>query len=150
MLVRVLRILIGFALACLAAAATLVVFVYAPGDWESLRSDMDAARLSEAGFFALIITPWVALAAAVPALAGAVFAETRRIAGWTYYALAGIGTAAAGFLLQHLTETPGRPSIFQAYALIAFLTSGLVGGLIYWAFSGRYAATTPGAGAASS
>src|SRR5262245_18821630 len=110
MLVRVLRMLIGFALACLAAAATLVVFVYAPGDWESLRLDVNAERLSEAGFFALVITPWVALSGAVPALAGAVLAERRRITGWTYYALAGIGTAAAGFLLQHLTESPGRPS----------------------------------------
>jgi hypothetical protein len=137
-LTRVVRILIGFALASLAAAATLVAFVYAPGDWASLRSELNGERLSEAGLFALVVTPWVAFAAAVPALAGAALAEKYKIAGWTYYALAGIGTAAAGFLVQHLSATPGRPSIFEAYALIAFLTAGLVGGLVYWLFSGRH------------
>ncbi len=140
MLLRVVRILIGFALASFAAAATLVLFVYAPGDLASLSTDLNGARLSAAGYFALMSTPWVALCAALPAFAGVLFAETRKVAGWTFYALAGIATAGAGFLVQHWSEPPGELSIFQAYALIAFLAAGLVGGLVYWASSGRYAA----------
>jgi hypothetical protein len=135
---RLARIAVGFALASLAAGLTLVLFVYAPPDLEGLRSDLGGERLSEAGLFALIIAPHVAMAAALPALAGAIFAEVRKVAGWWFYALAGMATAAAGFLVQHLSEAPGEPSVLSGYALAAFLTSGLVGGLAYWALSGRF------------
>jgi hypothetical protein len=140
MLERVIRILLGFALASLAAAATLVAFVYAPGDMSSLRTDLSSERLLAAGVFALEATPHVILTAAFPALLAAVFAETRKIAGWPFHVLAGSLTGAAGFFLQHLSEGPDPDGIFQAYALIAFLTAGLTGGLVYWATSGRFAA----------
>jgi hypothetical protein len=145
---RILRILTGFALACLAAAATLVLFVYAPGEWTHLRSDLDGERLSEAGFFTLVIVPHVMLSAVLPALAAATFAETRRITGWMFYVLAGLGTAMTGFVLQLLTEAPYPESIFHAYALIAFLTAGVIGGLVYWASSGRFVARPAAATAA--
>ncbi|MBO0764891.1 MAG: hypothetical protein J2P50_09930 [Hyphomicrobiaceae bacterium] len=137
---RIVRILAGFALATLASAVTLVAFVYAPGDWGGLSADLNGDRLSEAGYFALVVTPWVALWAALPVLAGVLLAETRKIGGFTFYALAGIATAAAGFLLLDYREPPGVPGIFRAYALIAFLTAGLIGGGVYWASAGRYAA----------
>ena len=137
---RVVRVLMGFALASLAAAATLVLFVYAPSDLAGLRSELNGERLSEAGFFALVITPHVASSAALPALAGVLFAETRKVAAWGFYAFAGMAIAVAGFFVQHLTEAPYRESIFQAYALMAFLTAGLIGGLVYWGTSGRFAA----------
>jgi hypothetical protein len=145
MLLRPLFILVGFALASFTAAATLVLFVYAPGDLASLRTDLNGTRLSEAGYFALVITPWVAVTGAVPALAGILYAEARKIAGWTFYALAGLGTALVGFFLQRASEPRGEPGIFEAYALIAFLAAGLVGGLVYWASSGRYASRAGGA-----
>jgi len=141
MLLRVVRILIGFALASFAAAVTLVLFVYAPGNWANPGPDLSGARLSEAGYFALVITPWVALAAALPALAGVLYAETHKV-GWLFYASAGLVTAFAGFLVQHASESRGAPGIFEAYALIAFLAGGLVGGLVYWGASGRYVART--------
>jgi hypothetical protein len=144
MLERVLRILIGFVLACVAAAVTLVLFVYAPSDLAALREELNGDRLSEAGFFALLITPHVLISAAFPALLAAVFAEQRKLASWPYYALAGIATAGAGFLVQYLTEPPTRAlSILQTYALIAFLTAGLIGGLVYWALAGRFVPTKP-------
>jgi hypothetical protein len=138
MLLSVVRILAGFALACFAAAATLVLFVYAPADLAGLSADLNGARLSEAGYFALVIAPWVALSAAPLALVGVLVAETYRIAAWPFYLLAGLGTALVGFFVQHSSESRGVPGIFEAYALIAFLTAGLVGGLVYWASSGRY------------
>jgi hypothetical protein len=136
MVVRVLRVLIGFALASLAATVTLVLFAHDLGTSE-LRS--------KAAVLALFSTPHVAVYAALPALVGAVFAEVRKVARWSFYALAGIVTAAAGFLLQHLSEAPGEESILSNYGLVAFLTSGLVGGLAYWASSGRFAARRPAA-----
>jgi hypothetical protein len=141
MLARILRILIGFALACVAAAITLVLFVYAPADLTSLREELNGDRLSEAGFFALLITPHVVISAAFPALLAAVFAETRKLAAWPFYVLAGLATAGAGFLVQYLSEPPMRLTILQTYALFAFLTAGFIGGLVYWALSGRFAAT---------
>jgi hypothetical protein len=132
------RIVSGFVLASLAAAVTLVLFVYVPADLASLSSDLSGERLSEAGLFALMVTPQVALYAALPALAGAIFAEVRRVAGWPFYALAGLATAAAAFLALGLSAAPDEASLFSPYALAAFLTSGLVGGLAYWALSGRF------------
>jgi hypothetical protein len=132
------RVASGFVLASLAAAVTLVLFVYAPADLPSLSADLSGERLSEAGLFALIVTPHVALYAALPALVAAIFAEVRRVAGWLFYALAGIATAAVGFLVLHLGPGPGEAGLFSSYVLAAFLTSGLVGGLAYWASSGRF------------
>jgi hypothetical protein len=136
---HIVRILIGYALASLAAAAILVAFVYVPGDLGGLGTDLTGDRLSEAGLFALVVAPWIALFAAAPALAGITFAETNKIAGAMFYAAVGLASAAAGFFLQHTSETQGAPGVFQAYALIAFLTAGITGGLVYWAVAGRYA-----------
>jgi hypothetical protein len=141
MLARILRILIGFGLACVAAAMTVVLFVYAPGDVASLREELSVDRLSEALYFALLSTPHVAMSAALPALLAAAFAEQRKLASWWFYAFAGIATAGAGLLVQHLTVP--RVNVLQTYALAAFLTAGLIGGLVYWALSGRHAATKP-------
>lgn len=135
---RVIRVLFGFALACLAAAATLVLFVYTPAELASLPSGMGADRATEAGLFALVVTPHVAAFAALPALIGVFIAERRGISSLGYYAILGIAIAALGFLMQHVTETPGQTTILHNYALTAFLTAGLAGGLIYWLFSGRY------------
>jgi hypothetical protein len=135
---RVVRVLIGYVLACLAAALTLVLFVYTPAELVSLPRDMGTDRMSEAGLFALVIAPHVALFAALPALVGVAFAEARRIAAWTFYTLAGIGIAALGFLVQHFSEAPGQASILQNYALTAFLVAGFVAGFAYWLFSGRF------------
>jgi len=147
---RVIRVLFGFVLACLAAAATLVLFVYTPAELASLPSGMGADRIAEAGLFALAITPHIATVAALPALIGAIFGESKGISSWGYYALVGIGIAVLGFLMQHFSETPGQTTILHNYALTAFLTAGFAGGWAYWLFSGRHAAqlaATPPRGA---
>lgn len=133
---RVIRVLMGFALASLAASFTLVLFVYAPSELASAPAELGRERMSEAGLFALIIAPHIAVSAALPALAGVIFAEARKVAGWLFYACAGIATGAAGFLVFHLSEA--QVTILYYYALAAFLTAGLVGGLVYWMFSGQF------------
>jgi hypothetical protein len=74
----------------------------------------------------------------VPALAGAIFAEVRKMPRWWFYVLTGIATAAVGFVLLHGATLP------SLYELAAFLTAGLVGGLAYWALAGRFARPRPG------
>jgi hypothetical protein len=137
---RVIRVLFGFIVACLAAAAALVLFVYTPAEFASVPSDIAADRVSEAALFALAITPHIMLFAALPMLIGIVFAERNEIAGLPFYLLVGIAIAAIGFLAQHFSEAPGQPTILRNYALIAFLTTGAVAGFFYWLISGRYAA----------
>jgi hypothetical protein len=137
---RAIRALIGFILACPAAAATLVLFVYTPTELASLPTDIGADRVGEAGLFTLSVTPHVMMFAALPALIGIVFAERNDIGGLAFYLVLGVAIAVLGFLTQHFSEAPGQATILQNYALIAFLTSGAVAGFVYWLFSGRYAA----------
>src|SRR5262245_1157704 len=129
---RAIRVLFGYVLGCLASAATLVLFVYTPAEMAGLPADMTWERLWQAAAFALAVTPHVMLFTAAPALVAVGFGEARRIGSWVFYVLAAIGIAALGFLAQHLTEAPGQPTILRNYVLIAFLTAGLVGGLVYW------------------
>ena len=135
---RVVRVLIGYVLACLAAALTLVLFVYTPAELASLPLDMGTDRMAEAGFFVMAIAPLVATFAALPALIGVVFGERRSIASWTYYALLWVLIAALGFLGQHFSEAPGEPSILRNYVLTAFLVAGFTAGFVYWLLSGRF------------
>ena len=132
------RVLFGFALACLAAAATLVMFVYTPAELASLPSGMGGDRVTEASLFTLAVTPHVALFAGLPALLAIIAGEGRGISSWGYYVLIGIGIAVLGFLAQHFSESPGQTTVLHNYALTAFLSAGLVGGFAYWLLSGRF------------
>ena len=139
MIVRGVRVLLAFIVACLAAALTLVLFVYTPAELLALPADMRGDRISEAGLFTLAVAPHVASFSALFALVAVVFAERRGVGAWSYYTLVGVAIATAGFLIQHFSEAPGQVTILQNYALIAFLASGAIGGTVYWFFSGRYA-----------
>ena len=141
MIMRSVRVLLGFVVACLAAALALVLFVYTPAELLSLPADMRGDRVSEAGLFALAVAPHVATFSALFALVAVVFAERRGVTAWSFYTFVGVGIAAAGFLTQHFSEAPGQVTILQNYALIAFLVSGVVGATVYWFFSGRYASS---------
>ena len=57
-------------------------------------------------------------------------------------ASAGLAISIAGFIALYSGETSGPNSIVNQYATIAYLSSGLVGGVIYWLFSGRVAGDT--------
>jgi drug/metabolite transporter (DMT)-like permease len=135
MIERILRMIFGIALACLAAGLTLVLFVYTPPELVELKSE----RLSEAGLLSLAAATHSAVFAAPFALIGAGFGEWRRIGSWMYYVLVAIAIAAIGFLAQYWTEAQGEASIVNNYAVTAFLLSGFVAGLVYWLVAGRFA-----------
>jgi len=138
MVLGMLRVLLGFALACLAAGLTLVLFVYTPLE---LAREHAGDRMSEAGLLALAVATHTAMFAAPFALIGAGFAEWQRIGGWLYYTLIGIAIAAVGFAAQSWTESGGEAqgSIRNGYAVAAFLVTGGVAGLVYWLCAGRFA-----------
>jgi len=138
-----LRVLLGFALACLAAGLTLVLFVYTPLE---LAREHAADRMSQASLLALAVATHTAVFAAPFALIGAGFAEWQRIGGWLYYTLIGIAIAAVGFAAQSWTESGGEAqgSIRNGYAVAAFLITGGVAGLVYWLCAGRLASPREG------
>src|SRR5262245_40357613 len=141
MVIGMLRVLLGFALACLAAGLTMVLFVYTPLE---LARELAGERLSEAGLLALAVATHAALFAAPFALIGTGFAEWQRIGGWLYYALLGVAIAAVGFAAQSWTESGGEDSILNSYAVAAFLATGTVAGLVYWLCAGRLASVREG------
>ena len=135
MIGRFIRVIFGFALACLAAGLTVVLFVYTPFEIADLQSE----RLSEVGLMTLFAATHSAVFAAPFALIGAVFGEWQRIGSWMYYVLVAIAIAAIGFLAQFWTEADGEATIVNSYAVTAFLLTGFVAGFVYWLFSGRFA-----------
>ena len=135
MIGRSLRVIFGFALACLAAGLTVVLFVYTPVELADLQSE----RLREVGLLSLAAATHSAVFAAPFALIGAGFGEWQRIGSWMYYVLVAIAIAAIGFAAQFWAEAQGEASIVNNYAVTAFLLTGFVAGLVYWLFAGRFA-----------
>jgi hypothetical protein len=143
MLGHILRVVLGFVLACLAAGLTLVLFVYTPLELAGLTASNAAARLGEAGILALAAATHAGVFCAPFALAGAAYGEWRAVRSPAYYALLGVAIAAAGFFAQYHSEAAGDLSILNTYALSAFALTGLVGGLVYWLGAGRHAGGWP-------
>jgi len=139
MLGRMIRVVFGFAVACLAAGLTIVLFVTTPVELASTPSNAFRDTLSANALLALAAATHSAVFAAPFALIGAVIGEWRRLTHWTYYALVGIAIAALGFFAQYYSEGGTQASIVNNYALVAFLTMGFVGGMVYWLVAGQFA-----------
>lgn len=136
---RLLRVLIGFLIACFGAGLTMVMFVLTPSELFGLPPDVASDRLGKATELAAFVGVQTALFAAPFALVTAAVGEALRNRNWTFYTLSGLIMAVLGFLAQHSTEQAGQPTIVNNYALTAFVTAGFVGGLLYWLLSGRQA-----------
>jgi hypothetical protein len=137
MIGRMLRVLIGLGLACLASGLTISAFVYSP--LELIHGGGDKA--AEAGLLALTAAGLSARAALFALIALAIL-EWRRLGSWFIYAPAGVAVGGLGFLAQCAEEAGGRACLADAYyALQAFLAAGLVAGSVYWLFAGRFAPT---------
>jgi Na+/melibiose symporter-like transporter len=141
MLLRVLWVLIGYLVACIAFALVLVAFVFTPAELASA----DADRFSMAGFQLLASSIQVIMFAAPLALVVTAIAEWRGTVDWIFYALAAMLIAGVGFLAQYASELQGAPTIVNNYAFTAFMTGGFVAGVIYWLMAGRSAGGRSGA-----
>lgn len=136
------RVLLGYVLACFAAGLTTVLFAWTPVDLSGMQGELANDKLA----LALPVATQMAIFASPFALAAIAYGEWRRSRDWVYYAAAGMAIALFGYLAQYQSETPAQTwSIASSnYPLVAFLTSGFVGGLVYWIFSGRLAAMRTG------
>jgi hypothetical protein len=133
MIRALLRVLMGFVIACLVAGLVQVLFVMTPAD---LASETD--KVQGAAILTLMAATQSSVFAAPFAFLVTAIGEWQAIRNWVYYALAGIAIAFAGFLVQYSSET-GGVTIFNDYAFKAFLTTGFVAGFTYWLVAGRTA-----------
>ena len=130
-----LRVLIGFSIACLAAGFVQVLFAVTPAELVVAGDD----RIGEAATWGLLSATQIAVFAAPFALLAAIVSEWQGIRSFAYHAIVAMVIAVAGFGLIHATESTSEASIVNSYAMAAYLTSGFVGGLVYWLFAGRSA-----------
>jgi hypothetical protein len=135
MLGAILRVLVGLVLACLAAGVAKVVFALTPGTLLAASDEL----LGRALEWVLLTATQSALFASPFALVAAAFGEWLSVRSLSYYVIAGIAVALAGFVVQYQAETAGQLTIANTYAFTAYLTAGFVAGLVYWVVSGRRA-----------
>jgi hypothetical protein len=135
------RVLLGFILACLAAALVKILFAYPPTELVKLNSDEVVDKL----LLTFPIATHMGLFASVLGLMAIALAELRSLREWIYYALGGIIISLLGFLAQATSEMPGQTWSVQnsSYPLLTFLVSGFVGGIVYWLYAGRNAGDAP-------
>lgn len=138
MLRAMIRIVLGYALACLAGGLTLVLHVVSPAALLSLSGDALADKLTELGTLATLSATHIAVFSLPFALIVAAIAEWFALRGWLYFVLGGLAIAGTGFLAQQAGEAASGPSIVNVFAIQAFVLTGIVGGLVYWLVSGRH------------
>jgi MFS family permease len=148
-ILTILRVLVGFVVACLAGALTTLLFVHTPEEvvtWlTSLPPEDRGQRFSVFGLLWLAAATQSAVFSALFAFVAAVVAEWRGVRAWTYYAIVGILIALLGFGAQWLTEPTGQnwSVVNSHYPFVAFLTTGFVAGFVYWMVAGRHAGGVP-------
>jgi hypothetical protein len=136
-----LRVLIGLGFACAASGLTITAFIHSPLE----LIDSGADRLAEAGLLAVTAAGLSARAAPLALIALAIL-EWRGLGSLLVYAPTGAALGGLGFLEQCVAEAGGQACLADTYALEAFLTAGLVAGIVYWLLAGRFAAAPrPGA-----
>lgn len=142
---RIVRVLVGFLIACVAAALTTLLFVFTPGEllgWLSL--DDGGERFARFGLLWLAASTQSVLFSAAFALVAVIVAEWLGKRDWIYYANTGILIAILGFVVQWASEPTGQnwSVVNSSYPLVAFLATGFVGGIVYWMSAGRHAGPT--------
>ena len=134
MLLTILRVLIGFALACLAAAVVQLGFAV-PSDLMTSNPD----QLYRMAHQVLLTSTQLAVFSAPLAVLVVAVGEWRTLRSAVYYIVSGLVIAGLGLLAVYSGEAKGTSSIVNSYAVAAFLAAGFVGGLVYYLSAGRWA-----------
>src|SRR6187549_610944 len=107
-MVTLLRVLFGFAVACLVAGLATVAFIVSPAELASLPADAQSERLGNAGLLALYTATHSAIFAAPFALVAVGIAELWRVRSWLYYVLVGVVISLGGLSAVYANEVPGQ------------------------------------------
>lgn len=139
MIATLARVLTGFVLACLTAGLVQVLFIMTPTQLLQLPTQAFQERAAQAGMLSLLAATHAAIFSAAFTLIAAGIGEWMRVRAPAYYIATGAVIGALGLSAQYASEVAGQPSIFNNYAIAAFVTSGALAGFVYWLVSGRYA-----------
>lgn len=137
------RSLIGFVLACLAAALTQVLFVITPADLYLLEMDQRVEQAGRALALALSAATQFAIFAAPFALVAVIFGFVQGLRGWAYYVFVGLAISLLGFAALYAGESQSDFTIANSYAVAAFAFSGIIAGYVFWLVAGRGPAKRP-------
>ena len=135
-LVRILTVIIGYFLSCIAASIILTIGTLTP-EWD----DLTAMGLNSAAVWAVIAVSATAIAAIamVPALLVIALAEGF---GWRsvviYGVLGGVLALALSYGLDFAGYV-GDPDSLLAREREVIAAAGIAGGFVYWLFAGRKA-----------
>ena len=140
---RTLRVLIGFAIGCLSGAYAALLFAITPAELTALPWDAALDRLAwitDAGWklavlFALFALPVGGLAILI--------GERRAIRKATYYVVAGLVIALAGYISRWSGGLLATPMVALAYTVAAYAATGVIAGWVYWVIAGRKAGNAP-------
>lgn len=139
MVLTLLRVVLGFLVACLVAGLAIVMFVLPPTEIMAMPEAVRSSRLGDVGMLSLAAATQSAMFAAPFALVAAAVAEWQGLRGILYYALIGLAISAGGFVALFASEVDSHATIINSYASAAYAVSGLLGGIAYWLVAGRYA-----------
>lgn len=133
------RVAFGFALASMAAGLVTVLFVNTPANVLAQPVNQLPRTADEIFELALLTATHAAVFGVVFTLIVATIGEVFSIRSLIFYLIGGVVIALLGFATQYASEVPGQPTIFNNYALEAFLTTGFFGGFVYWVAAGQFA-----------
>jgi hypothetical protein len=139
MFLSILRVLFGFALACLAAGLTKVIFAFG---LDNLLNGTDEQMTKALEYTALTATHHMLFSAPF-ALVVAAVGEWLSIRSWLYYVIAATAISVAGLTAIYAGEAGGPASVGNQYAITAYAVTGMIAGMVYWLFSGRKAGDDP-------
>lgn len=139
MLTGIVRVLLGVALACLAAGVAQVLVVQTPGEIIDTITGAGRSGPADLLYRVLAVTTHTILFAAPFALIAAAAGEWLELRGWLYYTIIGLAIASMGLFAEYNAEAAGAPTILNAFAAAAFALAGLTGGLVYWISAGKRA-----------
>ncbi len=143
------RVAFGFALASFAAGLVMVLFVNTPAEVLAQPASRLPETASETFDLALLTATHAAIFAVTFVLIVAGLGEWLSIRALSFYLIAGLAIALLGFAAQFSSEVAGQPTVFNNYALKAFLTTGFFAGFVYWLASGQFAGRPPEDGSAA-
>lgn len=133
----------AYIIACLAAGLTISLSIVLQGFIADTIGISYQRLLTETLFVTGLTASFAAVYAFAPAVVAIVIAEVFRLRRKAYYLLAGGLVGALAYVASFevgftdRAAASGAPELGSHFAL--YVAAGLVGGLVYWGFTGRNA-----------
>jgi hypothetical protein len=130
-------IILGYAVAALAASAFLNVLMLAALGFIAGEASMAAPEslVFSIPFVALFVSYFAFVPSAFAILAGEIFSKRD----WLFYALAGAVVAVILLGVVKTAAEPGSEAVTDINFMLAVIGSGMCGGIGYWLVAGRSA-----------